>query len=199
MQAWSKVERDASSKLSLAEEHKAVLRGLAVRSIEHGFRFGEPIAVSAHEHPLSLQALKAVFVTLRTGEELRGCVGTLEASHPLVSAVTKYAYAAAFNDRRFDELTEAELPELHVQISILSEPEPLRFYSEKELIERLRPGIDGLILQDGLAKGTLLPSVWEEIPDRYEFLARLKQKAGLSPNHWSASLQVQRYTTVCFS
>ena len=126
-------------------------------------------------------------------------MGTLEASHPLVSAVARYAFAAAFNDGRFDDITEEELTELHIQISILSEPEPLQFHSEKDLANQLRPGIDGLILQDWPAKGTLLPSVWEDIPDRHEFLARLKQKAGLAPDHWSATLQVLRYTTTCFS
>src|SRR5262249_51146162 len=156
----------------------------AFRSIEHGLRFGQPLTVEVHQHPEDLRVLKAVFVTLRHREELRGCVGTLEATLPLVSAVTKYSFAAAFNDARFEEITEQEIAELHIQISILSEPESLQFRSERELAEQLRPGIDGLILQDWPAKGTLLPSVWSEIPDRYEFLARLKQKAGLAPHHW---------------
>src|SRR5260221_7460704 len=104
MQAIPKTEGNPRPELILTAEHKRLLRELAVRSIEHGLRFGQPLSVEVHEHPEDLRILKAVFVTLRHREELRGCVGTLEATLPLVSAVTRYAFAAAFNDARFDQI-----------------------------------------------------------------------------------------------
>ena len=199
MRLFSKTDSSGGTDSFPTVEHKQILRGLAIRSIEHGLQFSQPFPVNVREHPLALQVSRAVFVTLRNQDELRGCIGTLHASEPVVSAVAKYAFAAAFRDTRFHEITGDELSELNIQISILSEPEPLAFDSEKELAAQLRPGIDGLVLKEWPGEGTLLPSVWEEIPDRFEFLARLKQKAGFAPDYWSENLQVLRYTATCFS
>jgi hypothetical protein len=85
-----------------------------------------------------------------------------------------------------------------VQISVLSPPEPLAFASEAELLALLRPGVDGLILDDRGRRGTFLPSVWAQLPEAREFLAHLKRKAGLPADHWSATLTVARYTTESF-
>jgi AmmeMemoRadiSam system protein A len=198
MQASLISEPVRNAELIFRDDHKEMLRAVARRSIEHGLRFGRPLAVDPKEYPPPLAELKAVFVTLRHGAELRGCLGTLEAAQPLVSGGAKYAFAAAFSDPRFGSVTEAELLGLRIQISVLSEPEPIPFNSESELIEQLRPGIDGLVLRHWWHRGTLLPSVWEEIPEPREFLAKLKQKAGLSPDYWSRSMEVKRYTAVCF-
>ena len=189
---------DSLAEFTLSDDHKEVLRGLARTSITHGVRFGQPLSVNPRQYPAPLPKPKGVFITLRVAGHLRGCLGTLEATEPLVAAVPKYAFASAFKDPRFEKVAEAELDELHIQISVLSEPEPIPFNSENELLALLRPGIDGLVLVDGRCHGTLLPSVWEEIPDRRQFVARLKQKAGLPPYYWSGSIKVKRYTTLCF-
>lgn len=198
MQASLVSEPVRNAEFILRDEYKEMLRAVARRSIEHGLRFGRPLTVDPQEYPPPLAELKAVFVTLRNGADLRGCLGTLEAAQPLVSAGAKFAFAAAFNDPRFGSVTEAELICLRIQISVLSEPEPMQFNSESELIEQLRPGIDGLVLRHWWHRGTLLPSVWEEIPERREFVAKLKQKAGLSPDYWSRRMEVKRYTVICF-
>lgn len=194
----AKLDAGSISAFTLCDEHKEVLRGLARTSITHGVRFGQPLSVNPRQYPAPLPKPKGVFVTLRVEGQLRGCLGTLEATDPLVSAVPKYAFASAFKDPRFEKVAAEELDELHIQISVLSEPEPIPFTSENDLLAQLRPGIDGLVLIDGLCHGTLLPSVWEEIPERRQFVARLKQKAGLPPYHWSGSIEVKRYTALCF-
>jgi AmmeMemoRadiSam system protein A len=125
-------------------------------------------------------------------------VGILEANAPVVVNVAKHAYAAAFSDTRFSPLARSEFPHIRIKISILSELEPIAFQSEQELLAQIRQGVDGLLLEEGPYRGTLLPSVWEDIPEPCDFLRRLKQKAGLSANYWSNTLTVKRYTTFCF-
>ena len=100
--------------------------------------------------------------------------------------------------KKYVPLTPEEWPEVQVDLSILTAPEPLQFSDETELIRQIRPGEDGLILQDGPHRGTFLPSVWESLPDPAEFLRHLKQKAGLAANHWSDRVEVFRYRTESF-
>jgi AmmeMemoRadiSam system protein A len=117
----------------------------------------------------------------------------------VVTDVAENAFAAAFRDPRFPPLTQAELQGLEIHLSILTPAQPLEFSSEDELIAQLRPGVDGLILEDEGQRGTFLPSVWESLSEPASFLRNLKIKAGLSADHWSPSLQVERYTTESFS
>jgi len=148
--------------------------------------------------PDELMAKRATFVTLTIGGHLRGCIGMLEACRPLAEDVAENAQAAAFEDPRFPPLTENEFKRLEIHISVLSPPEELKFSSEKDVLDQIRPGIDGLILQDGFRRGTFLPSVWQELPEKKLFWAHLKQKAGLPANYWSDTLRVFRYTTDYF-
>jgi len=183
----------------LSASDQAFLLRLARRSIEHGLRYGRPLEPEIPTDNPALRAPRAVFVTLHRFKELRGCIGTLEADEPLVRNVAIYSYHAAFSDTRFEPLTWEELPDVEIQISILSPLEELRFASEEDLLRQIRPGIDGLLLEDDEYRGTFLPSVWESLPDKHEFLRKLKRKAGLSEDHWSDTLRVWRYTTFCFS
>jgi len=137
---------------------------------------------------------RATFVTLEIGGQLRGCIGMLEACRPLAEDVAENAFASAFHDPRFPPVSPAELDALKISISVLSPPEEMVFSSEEDLLEQIRPGVDGLILQDGFRKGTFLPSVWEQLPEKEEFFGHLKRKAGLAPGHWSDTLRVFRYT-----
>jgi AmmeMemoRadiSam system protein A len=109
--------------------------------------------------------------------------------------VARNAEAAAFEDPRFAPLTLAEWGDLQIDISVLNPPEPMSFQSEQDLIRQLRPGVDGLVLQENFYRGTFLPSVWQQLPEPREFLRQLKRKAGLDPDYWSSAIQVQRYTT----
>jgi AmmeMemoRadiSam system protein A len=143
----------------------------------------------------SLRRPQATFVTIEHGGSLRGCIGTLEAFRPLAIDVAENAYAAAFNDPRFPPVGAGEVDGLDIHISLLGAAQPMMFTSEADLIRQLRPGIDGLVLDELGRRATLLPSVWESITDAREFLRHLKLKAGLPGDHWSTTLAVSRYTT----
>lgn len=175
-------------------EQARLLLDLARESIAHGLRTGRPLKVDPSAYPEPLRGNAATFVTLTRDGELRGCIGTLEAYQPLVVDVAEHAYAAAFRDPRFAALTEAEFPRLRLSISILSAPEPMSFEDEADLLRQLRPGVDGLILEEDGLRGTFLPSVWESLPTPVEFLRHLKRKAGLPYDYWSKTLRVSRYT-----
>ena len=170
--------------------------GYAIRA---GLRTGRSWLPDPLAYPEALRALRAAFVTLRRQGELRGCIGGLEAVQPLVVDVAAHAFAAAFRDPRFPPLEERELADLDLHISILNPPEPLAFGSEEELLAALRPGVDGLILEEGPCRGTFLPGVWESVCEPREFLRELKRKAGLAPDHWSEAIRVQRYTVEAVS
>jgi uncharacterized protein len=148
--------------------------------------------------PPELMGKRATFVTLEIGGQLRGCIGMLEACRPLAEDVAANACAAAFDDPRFPPLTKEEFGPLDIHISVLSPPEELIFTSEEQVLEQIRPGVDGLILQEGFRKGTFLPSVWEQLPRKELFWAHLKNKAGLPSDYWSDTVRVYRYTAECF-
>ncbi len=180
------------------EQRRTLLR-VARTSIAHGLEQGRPLPVDPLEYDAELREERASFVTLNERGRLRGCIGHLQAIQPLVADVAENAFNAAFRDPRFPPVNAAEFDALEIHISILSPPEPMTFDSEEELLRQIRPGVDGLILEEGPYKGTFLPSVWEQLPDPRRFLAELKLKAGLPPDYWSEGIRVSRYTTESFS
>lgn len=144
--------------------------------------------------PAWLAAPAATFVTLKLDGRLRGCIGSLTARRSLLDDLVGNARAAAFEDPRFPALTAQELVGLEVEVSILSEPVALEYEGEPELLDALRPGIDGLVLECGTHRSTFLPQVWENLPDPEEFLGALKRKAGLESQFWSDEMRFFRYT-----
>jgi AmmeMemoRadiSam system protein A len=140
-----------------------------------------------------LEQPSATFVTLRVVGELRGCVGSLHAVRTLREDVRTNAVAAAFRDPRFAPLAASELARTSLEISLLSADERIEVTSEEELLTRLRPGIDGVILEYGRHRATLLPQVWESLNDPRDFLTALKLKAGLPEGFWSDGITVSRY------
>lgn len=140
----------------------------------------------------------AVFVTLTQHGDLRGCIGSLEAHRPLIEDVEANARAAAFNDPRFPPLAWDELSRTDVEVSVLSPPRPMPCRDEADALARLRPGVDGVILQQDWRHATFLPQVWEQLPEPRQFLAHLKLKAGLDPDFWSPDLRLSRYTVEKF-
>ena len=183
---------------TLCEEEHILLRELVLEAIKYGLEQKNNLPVDTSRYPKSLQQPGASFVTLNKDGQLRGCIGSLEAYQPLVNDVAYNAYAAAFSDPRFPPVSEDELDHLEFHISVLTPAVPMEFESEQDLLEQLRPGIDGLVLEDGVHRGTFLPAVWESLPDKINFLRHLKQKAGLPPDYWSDTIRVSRYTTESF-
>ena len=179
----------------LSDTAKQQLLAIARKSVHHGLLHGAPQPVDLAQYDESLSADGASFVTLHLHGQLRGCIGSLLAHRPLAKDVAENAFSAAFRDPRFTPLMEQEESELVYHVSVLSEPVPMAFDSEADLLEQIRPGVDGLILKDGaFHKGTFLPSVWEQLPDKTLFLAHLKEKAGLERDYWSPTIQVERYS-----
>jgi hypothetical protein len=170
------------------------LYDLARRSIEHGLRFGSPVEPKVDEWPEAQREKGASFVTLRIAGQLRGCVGSLEATRALVSDIASSAFAAAFRDPRFPPVGAREIPLLEIHIAVLTRPVPIAFDSEEDLLAKLRPHIDGLVLEAGPHRATFLPAVWEQLPDPRDFLQALKRKAGLTQEAWPPSISAKRYT-----
>ncbi|MBL1265875.1 AmmeMemoRadiSam system protein A [Candidatus Methylomicrobium oryzae] len=172
-----------------------ILLDLAKRSIRHGLETDRPLKIDTTAFPPELLELRATFVTLHKHRQLRGCIGMLKAVRPLAEDIAENAFAAAFRDYRFPPLSADEFEQLEIHLSILTPPEPIAFKSEEDLLAQLRPGEDGLILEEGGRRGTFLPSVWENLPDPKRFLRHLKQKAGLPADYWSENLRFYRYRT----
>jgi AmmeMemoRadiSam system protein B/AmmeMemoRadiSam system protein A len=140
----------------------------------------------------------ASFVTLLKNGELRGCIGSLEATRPLGEDVADNAVGAAFRDPRFAALDAAEWPACAVEVSLLSTPKKLRFADEAGLLGQIRPGKDGLIVEADGRRGTFLPQVWASVPDTREFLSELLRKAGIAPGTPFTRCAISRYTVVKF-
>jgi len=135
----------------------------------------------------------ATFVTLRQSHRLRGCIGSLTAYRPLLEDVRGNACSAAFADPRFAPLTADELPATRIEVSLLTTPEQLHFRDENHALGLLRPHIDGVVLSARNCRATFLPQVWEELPQARQFIAHLKQKAGLPADFWGPDLVLERY------
>ena len=175
------------------------LLAVAREAIENGFSSDTEPRLELAGHDDWLRYRSAVFVTLTQAGALRGCVGSLEARQALVQAVADAAFGAAFRDRRFEPLSAAELEAIRIEISVLSAMETIAADSRRALLEQLRPGIDGLIVEDRGHRATFLPKVWEKLPSAEVFVDELLLKAGLDPGHWSRSLRLQRYLTRTFA
>jgi AmmeMemoRadiSam system protein A len=141
----------------------------------------------------------ATFVSLHLQTHLRGCVGSLEAVRPLHEDVRRNALAAAFEDSRFAPVAAHELDGLTIEVTLLGAREPIRCRSEREALDLIRPRIDGLLLSYGPRRATFLPQVWENLPAAAQFLAALKEKAGLERDFWDASIVLERYTARSWS
>lgn len=183
--------QDEHGGTSLDEAGK-VLLSIARESIEHSL-FGR---AGIRREDAWLQQAGATFVSLNRNGGLRGCIGSLEPARPLAMDVAANALAAAFRDPRFPALTSEEWPQCRVEVSLLSAPRPLHFADEADLLERLRPGEDGLILECGGRRATFLPQVWESIPDKGQFMQELARKAGLPADTRLARCRIQRYRVV---
>lgn len=167
-----------------------VLLPIARSSI--GQEFGKKYG--ANENAEWLHEIGACFVTLTQNDQLRGCIGTLEAHRPLLLDVKANARAAAFKDPRFAPLTAAELEYTEVEISLLSPMQELYFSSEQDALAKMQPDIDGIVFEFGRYRSTFLPQVWEQLSEPAEFMAHLKYKAGLKPDFWAAEVRLYRYT-----
>lgn len=171
-----------------------ILLTIARESIEESVR-GLPFPdLSLNKLPPNLQADGASFVTLTIFGNLRGCIGTLEPYQPLAMDVQEHAAAAALQDPRFPRVMPKELGDIEIEVSVLSPKQVLDYNNPEELVQKIRPKIDGVVLQDGFRKATFLPQVWEQLENPEVFLSHLCAKMGASSDLWRKEpLQVYTY------
>jgi AmmeMemoRadiSam system protein A len=140
--------------------------------------------VAEENVPERLRMPSGCFVTLHKQGQLRGCIGHIFPKSPLYKAVMENAMRAALSDFRFPSVRPEELPQIDIEISVLTVPRKLQANSPREVLQKLRPGVDGVVLRQGYRMATYLPQVWKELPDKEDFLRHLAQKAGLPPDAW---------------
>ncbi|HNW26458.1 MAG TPA: AmmeMemoRadiSam system protein B [Candidatus Gastranaerophilaceae bacterium] len=145
------------------------------------------------KYPKVLDEKGACFVTLEKGDNLRGCIGSIIAHKPLIEDLISNAQNAAFSDPRFNPLREDEFDNLSIAVSLLSTPEKMFFKNENDLLSQIKPFVDGIIIKDGYHQAVYLPSVWEQLPEKSDFLNSLKVKAGLSANYFSNKFEAYRF------
>jgi len=171
--------------MSLSPENREYLLKLARDVIASHLRGEQPPSVDRDALPERLAREGASFVTLTKRGELRGCIGSLEARRPLALDVRENATGAAFQDPRFPPVELSELRDLHIEISVLSPPQPLAYEDADDLTAKLRPGVDGVVIERGWNRATFLPQVWEKLPDPYQFLEHLCRKAYLPTDSYN--------------
>lgn len=170
--------------IKLNQTEQKILLSIARHALENAVR-GEPLPeINLNDLPPALQEPGASFVTLTIDGRLRGCIGALDAYQPLAIDVQEHAVAAALQDFRFPRVHPAELPHIQIEVSALTPRAPLQYTGPDDLLAKLRPHVDGVILQDGLRKATFLPQVWDSLPDSEEFLTHLCAKMGAPGDLW---------------
>lgn len=166
-----------------AEEKQTLLR-LAREALQQGVAGQTMMALKLEALTPTLQADGASFVTLTIDGQLRGCIGALEPYQPLAEDVREHAVAAALEDPRFPPVSRAEVDQIEIEISRLTLPRDLEYTDADDLLSKLKPDVDGVILRDGFRRATFLPQVWDKIPDKQDFLDNLCYKMGESPDTW---------------
>jgi uncharacterized protein len=168
----------------LTSEEKKTLLKLARQSLEAGVRGTSLPPLDLAGLSPTLRKEGASFVTLIVNGDLRGCIGALQPYQPLAEDVREHAVAAAMEDYRFPHVQEHELTTIQIEVSRLTIPVPVDYKDASDLLGKLQPGVDGVILRDGFQRATFLPQVWEKIPEPAVFLANLCYKMGAAPDTW---------------
>ncbi len=178
----------------LMAEERLLLLQIARNAVESAVNEQELPELEISAMPLRLQEQGASFVTLTLEGNLRGCIGALQASQSLALDVQEHAVAAAMEDYRFRPVLPEEVARLEIEISRLSPGKELEYSNPNELLSRLRPGVDGVVLRHGIQRATFLPQVWEKVQDPADFLTQLCYKMGASGDLWKREhIQVSIY------
>jgi len=142
---------------------------------------------------------RGTFVTLTIGGNLRGCIGHIIPQESLLEGIRENAINAAFKDPRFRPIDKEEWKRVHIEISILTDPKPLSYSGAEDLLHKVRPGVDGVIIKKGYYQATFLPQVWDQLPRKEEFLTHLCLKAGLGGHEWKkGQLEISTYQVQAF-
>lgn len=168
----------------LAEADQNILLNIAREALIHAVHGHLLPDVDLDTLPPSLSQDGASFVTLTISGRLRGCIGTLEAYQPLAQDVQEHAVAAGLYDPRFPQVTPDEIPEISIEVSVLTPRQPLSYEKPQELLEKIKVGVDGVVFVDGYRKATFLPQVWDKLPEPAQFFSHLCLKMGSPADLW---------------
>jgi|SRR3989344_3450911 len=181
--------------MPLSDSNRSYLLNLARSSIETQF---SATSIPKPKYEEDICKTKAgVFVTLTIKDQLRGCIGTIEARDTIENSVISNAINAAFYDPRFEKLSREELKQTKIEISILSETTNLIYTTPEDLLKKLNK--QGIIISYNKNKALFLPQVWEDLPKKEDFLSHLCLKAGISKDSWKTKkLTIKQFTVDSF-
>lgn len=184
---------------NLSQKEKDYLLKLARESIRASLSGdnSEPKGIPKDLPSPELLEYCACFVSLHENGDLRGCIGALEAREQLWLNVFHNAKLAAFGDPRFAPLSQNEFEKIQIEISVLTPPKALEYKGTEDLLKKLVPLKHGVILKKGWNSATFLPQVWEQLPEKQEFLMHLSAKAGLGPDGWKDA-EYKTYEAIVF-
>jgi len=183
----------------LSEDEGKYLLGVARKTIKNRLFKSEEPQIDQEDMPEIFQKRLGTFVTINIEGNLRGCIGHIIPRETLIEGIKVNAINAAFRDPRFPPLSKEELDRIDIEISVLTPPKDLSYTDAEDLLKKLRPGTDGVIIKKGFYEATFLPQVWEQLPKKQEFLSHLCLKAGLSADSWmTEKLQVSTYQVQAF-
>jgi len=197
------MQEKPDTKFRFSQEQGQTLIELARQTIfkklgQHDFKTTSQLPTGVLQGK-NFQSHCGTFVTLKIQGQLRGCIGNLTSTESIIDGVKRNAINAAFHDPRFSPLSNQELEQTKIEVSVLTEPEPLKFHDGEDLLKKLRVNVDGVIIRKGRASATFLPQVWEQLPRPEDFLSHLCMKAGLSSDAWKSSeLDVMTYQVQYF-
>lgn len=183
----------------LAPADLGVMFAIAESAIIEGLRGRRPSTPSLESLTPSLREPRGVFVTLTVDDELNGCIGSLSGEEPLGQGVARHAWSAAFADPRLPALRWSDWAGLVIEVSVLSPLEEIPARTRREVIEEIRPGVDGVLISAGARRGVFLPAVWEQLPEPEDFLDHLLLKAGMSSRSWPEGMEAWRFTARKYS
>ena len=180
----------------IIRSNQETLLRVAAQSILSGFERGRSLRVRESRYPEELREKGATFVNIYYDGALRGNAGSNEPTRSILEDVAENAYAAGFSDFRFVPLDEKEMRKAEISISFLTPPVPVRFENEEDLLSKITPQADGLILKERANRALFLPQIWETFSSPREFLLHLKQKAGLPADYWSPTIKIYRFNVI---
>ncbi len=197
--ARTRKEQIAMKNDQLTEDQGRLLLKVARQAIEQELFARKGEGADETTFPPVFRERRGTFVTLTENGQLRGCIGHIIPQETLIEGVQENAINAAFRDPRFHPLRPDEWKNVKIEVSILTDPKPLSYTDGKDLLAKLRPGIDGVIIKKGYHQATFLPQVWDQLPDKKEFLTHLCYKAGLDGDAWkNGDLEVSTYQVQAF-
>ena len=184
---------------ALSKEEQGYITTLARETLESYLKNGKKPEIDENTLPIKLTEKKGCFVTLKKDSQLRGCIGHIFAQKPLYQCVIDNSISAAVRDSRFSPVAYSELEDIHIEVSILSTPQPLEFSSSEDILDKLTPLEDGVVINYGSHKSTYLPQVWEQLPDKVEFLTSLCKKGGAPGDCWkNENVRIETYGAQVF-